>query len=190
MGLLNEGINEVIVTTRFNAAPMGVFCREGQFTMVLFSGSHTAHNIECDGWVVANIVHDPVLYVTTAFSDLPQDAFLPVTVTGREMHRLGQAEAWQAFDAVVGHQGTESMTARLSPLYEEILSSTVRPVNRGFNSIIDATVHATRYAITRDPSLKHLIDYHTGIVRKCGGKRELEALGLLMSYIRQENSSG
>lgn len=184
MGLLNEGINEVIATTRFNAAPMGVFCREGQFTMVLFSGSHTAHNIERDGWVVANIVHDPVLYVTTAFSDLPEDAFLPVRVNGRDLHRLGQADAWQAFDAVPEHRGTESITVRLSPLHEEILSSTVRPVNRGFNSIIDATVHATRYAITRDPSLKQLIDYHAGIVRKCGGKRELEALGLLMRYIR------
>jgi hypothetical protein len=184
MGLLNDGINEVIATTRFNAAPMGVFCRKGQFTMVLFSGSHTAHNIERDRWVVANIVHDPVLYVTTAFSDLPQDAFLPVTVKGREMHRLAQADAWQAFDVVIEHRGTESMTARLSPLREEVLSSTVRPVNRGFNSIIDATVHATRYAITRDPSLKQLIDYHAGIVRKCGGKRELEALKLLTEYTR------
>ena len=184
MGLLNEGINEVIATTRFNAAPMGVFCREGQFTMVLFPGSHTAHNIESGGWVVANIVHDPVLYVTTAFSDLPQDAFIPVMIKGRQMYRLGLTDAWQAFDAKIEHRGTKSITARLSPLHEEILLSAVLPVNRGFNSIIDATVHATRYAITRDPSLKQLIDYHAGIVRKCGGKRELEALGLLMRYIR------
>jgi hypothetical protein len=184
MGLLNEGINEVIATTRFNAAPMGIFCRDGRFFMVLFSGSHTARNMENDGWVVANIVEDPVLYVTTAFSDLPQDAFLSVSVNGKEMQRLAQADAWLAFDVVIEHQGTESVTARLLPLHEEVIASTVRPVNRGFNSIIDATVHATRYAITRDPSLKHLIEYHAGIVRKCGGKREWEALDLLMKYIR------
>jgi hypothetical protein len=58
----------------------------------------------------------------------------------------------------------------------------MHPVNRGFNSIIDATVHATRYKINRDPHLKKLIDYHAGIVRKCGGKRELEALELLVQY--------
>jgi hypothetical protein len=28
-----------------------------------------------------------------------------------------------------------------------------------------------------------MIDYHAGIVRKCGGKRELEALEILMRYI-------
>lgn len=183
MGLLNEGINEVIATTRFNAAPMGIFSRDGRFSMVLFSGSHTARNIESDGWVIANIVKDPVLYVATAFSDLPETSFISVLVNGRDMQRLAQADAWQAFDVTIEHKGTESVTARLLPLQEEIISAAVRPVNRGFNSIIDATVHATRYAITRDPSLKQLIEYHAGIVRKCGGKREWEALDLLMKYI-------
>lgn len=182
MGLLTEGINEVIATTRFNAAPMGIICRDAQVRMVIFRGGHTAHNIERDRWVVANIVHDPVLYVTTAFSDLPRDAFLPVTVHGREMHRLAEADAWQAFNVVIEHRGTESMTVRLSSLHEKILSSTVWPVNRGFNSIIDATVHATRYVISRDPALKKLIDYHAEIVRRCGGKQELEALQLLIEY--------
>ena len=183
MGLLSEGINDVIATTRFNAAPMGVINRGGHFRMVLFTGSHTAQNIGRERWVVANIVHDPVLYVTTAFSDLSHEAFKPVTVNGREMQRLAQADAWQAFDVVIEHRGTESMTVRLSPLHDEILVSTARPVNRGFNSVIDATVHATRYAISHDPELKKLIEYHAGIVRRCGGKRELEALELLMKYI-------
>jgi hypothetical protein len=56
-------------------------------------------------------------------------------------------------------------------------------VNRGFNSIIDATVHVTRYRENQDPVLKRLINYHVGIVRKCGGKRELEALELLKKYM-------
>jgi len=183
MGLLSEGINEVIATTRFNAAPMGITCRDAQMKMVLFTGSHTAKNIERERWVVANIVHDPVLFVTTAFSDLPHNAFLPVTVYRREMHRLAHADAWQAFDTVIERRGTESMAIRLSPLHEEVLSSSVRPVNRGFNSIIDATIHATRYVISHDPELKKLIDYHAGIVRRCGGKQEAEALRLLMNYI-------
>jgi hypothetical protein len=57
------------------------------------------------------------------------------------------------------------------------------PINRGFNSLIDATVHATRYKITRDAELKKHIDYHAGLVRKCGGKKEIEALEMLMGYI-------
>ena len=67
----------------------------------------------------------------------------------------------------------------LNPEKEIIEEVTLHPVNRGFNSIIDATVHATRFKITRDPELKTLIDYHAGIVRKCGGKKELEALAML-----------
>jgi hypothetical protein len=38
--------------------------------------------------------------------------------------------------------------------------------------------------ISRDPALKNLIDYHAGIVRRCGGRREREALELLMNYIQ------
>ena len=73
MGLLKGGINEVIATTAFNAAPIGIHYREKKYHAVLFLGSHTAENIARDGWVVANFVHDPVLYVKTAFEDLPQE---------------------------------------------------------------------------------------------------------------------
>jgi hypothetical protein len=47
-------------------------------------------------------------------------------------------------------------------------------------------VHATRYQRTRDKKLKELIDYHAGIIRKCGGKRELAALELLMGFIAKK----
>jgi uncharacterized protein len=70
-------------------------------------------------------------------------------------------------------------------LEKEIIEGVVLvPVNRGFNNIIEATVHATRYKENRDPELKKLIYYHAGIVRKCGGKRETEALDLLTRYIQ------
>ena len=90
MGLLRAGINEVIATTSFNAAPMGIHYREGKAAMILFTGSHTAQNIERDGWVVANFVYDPVLYVKTAFEDLPGDVFLEEIVNGKKMHRLSE----------------------------------------------------------------------------------------------------
>ena len=183
MGLLKGGINEVIATTTFNAAPMGIHYRQGKTSLVLFPGSHTAENITRDGWVVANFIHDPVLYVRTAFEDLPHDAFIEEPVNGRKMHRLAGADGWAAFSAVVEHTTGGMIVVSLSPEKEIIEEVTLHPVNRGFNSIIDATVHATRFAITRDPELKTLIDYHAGIVRKCGGKKELEALDLLMKQV-------
>jgi hypothetical protein len=162
---------------------MGIHYRQGKATIVLFRGSHTAENIGRDGWVVANFVHDPVLYVETALGDLPKEAFIEEPVRGKTMHRLAGADGWAAFSAKVEHMTSETMVAQLT-LEKEIIEEVVlHPVNRGFNSIIDATVHTTRYVITRDPELKKLIDYHAGIVRKCGGKKEIEALDLLMKRV-------
>ena len=183
MGLLRTGISEVIATTSFNAAPMGIYYREGKAGMVLFPGSHTEENIRRDGWVVANFLHDPVLYVKTAFEDLPRDAFIEEPVHGLKMHRLAGADAWVAFTATVERTAGETVVVSLTPEKEIVEEIVVHPVNRGFNSIIDATVYATRYTVSRDPELKKLIDYHAGIVRKCGGKKELEALGLLLEWV-------
>jgi hypothetical protein len=183
MGLLRGGINEVIATTTFNTAPIGIHYREKKYRAVLFLGSHTAENIARDGWVVANLIHDPVMYVKTAFEDLPREQFIEEPVNGKTMHRLAGADAWVAFSATVEHRTAESMTVSLKPEKEIIENVAVYPVNRGFNSLIDATVHATRYKITRDADLKTHIDYHAGIVRKCGGKKEFEALEMLLGYI-------
>ena len=102
--------------------------------------------------------------------------FIEEPVNGKTMHRLAGADAWAAFSATVEHRTAEAMTVSLQLEKELIEEVAVYPVNRGFNSLIDATVHATRYKITRDADLKRHIDYHAGIVRKCGGKKELEAL--------------
>jgi len=183
MGLLKSGINEVIATTAFNAAPIGIHVRDRTVSMILFPGSHTAENIVRDGWVVANIISDPLLYVKTAFEDLPRDAFVEEPVAGKTMYRLAGAEAWIAFTTKAESNSAGTIKVTLTQEKEIIETVAVHPVNRGFNSIIDATVHATRYRINRDPEIKKLIDYHTGIVRKCGGKKDLAALDLLMRYI-------
>ncbi len=185
MGLLRGGINEIIATTAFNAAPIGIHYREKRYRAVLFLGSHTAENIARDGWIVANIVHDPVLYVKTAFEDLPREMFIEEPVNGKTMHRLAGADGWAAFSAAIEHRTAEAMTVSLMLEKELIEEVAIYPVNRGFNSLIDATVHATRFRITRNPELRKHIDYHAGIVRKCGGKRELEALEMLIRYIAQ-----
>ncbi|MDO9035589.1 MAG: DUF447 family protein [Methanoregula sp.] len=183
MGLLKPGINEVIATTEFNAAPIGIIFKEGVARMVVFSGSHTAKNIEKNGWLVANFVYDPVLYVKTAFEDPAHHLFFEETINDRKMHRLKHTDAWAAFTTTIDKKTNEALMVTLTLEKEIIEEVSLHPVNRGFNSIIDSTVHATRYKMNHDPELKKLIDYHAGIVRKCGGKRELEALELLLGYI-------
>lgn len=185
MGLLKSGINEVIATTGFNAAPMGIHYRDGKATMVLFSGSHTADNVKKDGWLVANFIHDPVIYVRTAFEDLPREMFVSEPVAGRTVQRLTGADAWAAFTTTIERETSEALIVTLTPQREIIENAAVYPVNRGFGSLIDATVHATRYVRNHDAKLRELIDYHTGIVRKCGGKRELAALDILQGFLEK-----
>jgi len=183
MGILRGGINEVIATTAFNAAPVGIHYREKQYRAVLFLGSHTAENVVRDGWIVANLVHDPVMYVKTAFEDLPLEMFVQEPVAGKTMHRLAGADGWVAFTAAVEHRTGTAVTVALKPEREIIEEVVLYPVNRGFSSLIDATVHATRLRIADEPELRQHIAYHAGIVRKCGGKRELEALAMLEGFI-------
>jgi uncharacterized protein len=183
MGLLKTGINEVIATTAGNAAPIGIHFRDNRAYMILFRGSHTFENIQRDGWVVANFVHDPLLYVKTAFEDLPPESFVDEVIGDRTMQRLSGADAWAAFITTIERTTDESMVVALS-LRKEIIEDLIfHPVNRGFGNIIDATVFATRYVKNRDPALRQQIDHHSGIIRKCGGKRELAALDQLMHYI-------
>ncbi|MDD1704279.1 MAG: DUF447 family protein [Methanoregula sp.] len=187
MGILKEGINEVIATTRSgtlcNAAPIGIRWEKGSYSLILFFGSHTFANLERGGGIVANFVFDPVLYVRTAFEDVEPSAFCEEIVGDKSFCRLADAEAWVAFSAMVEKKTPQAMKIRLVHEKEFTEKIGLHPVNRGFNSIIDATVHATRYRLSRDPGLKAWIDYHAGIVRKCGGARELEALEMLLDYI-------
>ena len=183
MGLLREGINEVIATTKGNAAPMGIIMRNGKPGMVLFRGSHTSGHIESEGWVVANFIFDPVQYVTTAFEDLPLTSFVEENAGIFTVERLVSCEAWAAFSVRIEKKTRDALVAGLTLLKEVETGVVLHPVNRGFNSVIEATVHGTRYKRSRDPALLSLIDHHAGIVRKCGGPGEKEALELLFSYI-------
>jgi hypothetical protein len=179
VGLLREGINEVIATTRLNAAPMGFIRRQGRVRMVVFKGSHTARGIADQGWVVANYTFDPVLFVKCAFGDLPEGSFIEETVGTLTVHRLAEVEAWEVYSAEVSGETESALTVDLTLIEEKILAPSIRPVNRGFNSLIEATVHSTRYVLNGDPVLWDLIRHHFSLVRRCGGEREMEALSLL-----------
>ncbi len=189
MGLLREGINEVIATTEWNAAPMGIICRDQSMRMVVFHGSHTAANIARTGWVVANFIFDPVIYVQTAFSDLDREQFISERVGDLWVQRLSDAEAWAAFSAEVIRETNEALLVDLTQLYEQMLTCAVHPVNRGFSSIIEATIHATRYLRNKDPALMGLIKHHASLVHRCGGAREQKALDMIWEYLSGDTGS-
>jgi len=127
-----------------------------------------------------------VRFVETAFGDLPDSAFCKKVVAGKTVDRLCAAEAWVMFECRVERSTGETSVVSLMPVKEEVISAVVRPFNRGFAAVIDATVHATRYVVNRDPDLRRIIDYDLGIIRKCGGEQKSIAEEILSLSIKSK----
>lgn len=176
MGLVKEGITEVIAVTKDNAAPIGIIVKAGTTPrMILYKGSKTAENIRTTQWVTANFVSDAYYYAYYAFRDVNLEDLRTAFIGGVEMQWLRFANAWMGFRTSILHETDETYYVELTPVSSDYFSESIRGLNRGFNSVIDASVHATRYVKNQDPKLKELIEYHLGIVQKCGGPREQEA---------------
>jgi len=178
-----EGISEVIATTHNggpNAAPMGII-NHGSLYIAVYKDSHTFMNVQRNHQLVANLVADPVLYVRTAFEDLDPDCFL----MDEEALVLKQAYAWVAFECSVRDRAAQkSAIVELKPVRSVVLKRPIIPVSRAFCAVVEATIHATRYGLLKDPDcLQRIADYER-IVRKCGGTREFEAFKLLKKYAR------
>lgn len=177
LGLVSEGITEVIAVTKDNAAPIGIIQREGQGPkLILFKGSKTEENIRKYGWVTANFVSDAYVYAKYAFYDAAPEE---LTKAGA-FQRLSAADAYIPYHASVVHETENTYLVDLTPAGEEvIISPGVRRVNRGFDAVVDASVHATRYVRTHSEELAERIRYDLALIRKCGGCREQEAAELL-----------
>lgn len=94
---------------------------------------------------------------------------------------MKDADAWFRCEAeFVGGEG-EVERWRLERVEGEVLRRRLFTVNRGFNSVVEAAVHATRLEFR--PELRELVDHHVEVARKCGGERELEAVDLLLDFI-------
>ena len=181
--IFTEGINEVIVSTCNNAAPMGIIRKNDSLSMIVFRTSHTAQNIIRDGWIVAHISHDPILFVKTAFEDLSEESFIQEQIGDRTIHRLRGIQNWICCNAHVEHTTSEKLFVRLEPIHVNITKVLPMPVHRGLNNIIEATVHATRFILNKDPELARFIRHHGDLVLRCGGEQDKRAMRLLYGYV-------
>ena len=179
-----DGISEVIATTRSesgvpNAAPIGIIRNNrshgsnsggDRICARLFPGSHTRQNVIETGEIVANTIHDPILYVESAFGDLDPDMFEYPDNGG--CPTLKHADAWLLFEC----EQSKGDLFELTPVKGVVCNKPIVSVNRGFSAIIESLVHATRYQLKRDPKYLDLIGHYDRIVQICGGAREKEAI--------------
>lgn len=160
-----------------NAAPIGIIKKGGKLFARIYN-STTLENVQANPAAAANIVDDPVLFVRSGLSDVEPERFefsdgFPV---------IKQALGWIVFDCTF-RKGETISIVEMTPVRGQINRRVIKPVNRGFNAVIEAAIHATRYAVMKEPEyLKQIQDCRT-IVQKCGGAREKEAMSLLYKLI-------
>ncbi|MGB8218336.1 MAG: DUF447 domain-containing protein [Candidatus Methanoperedens sp.] len=179
---IHDGISEVIFTTISpdgipNAAPMGLYNRDGRLFVRIYN-SKTLENILNKPIAAANIVDEPLLFVQSALSDVEPERF--EYVEGFPV--LKDVVGWILFECKC-KKGENISVVELSPIKGKITTQNIKPINRGFNAVIEASIHATRYVVFREQKYLEHIEYYNSIVKKCGGAREKEAMGLLYELI-------
>lgn len=182
---LTEGINEVIVTTisnsnRPNAAPIGLRIKRGLVSAKIYKNTTTYKNISETGALIGNIVDDPLLFITTAFSSLSKKHY--VFKKNLSIPVLKQANAWVLFKCKI-ESSEEPALIKLKPKRGEVVCKKVAAINRALYAVIEAAIHGTRYRATGEERYKELMEYYSTIVEKCGSNREKKALKKLKQYL-------
>jgi hypothetical protein len=171
---LRNGINEVIGITFgdwINTAPLGIIIEDDRTrsAKVRLYSNHTRKNVSKKGELWFNIIHDPVIFAKCSFDDLGEEEF-----ENFNPPIIKSAMAWGRFKAVL-----KGAYAHLTLEDGEILRKDLKAVNRGFNAVIEALVHATRLLSTKDEELREKVEYYLNIARKCGGERERTACEII-----------
>lgn len=141
--------------------------------------STTLKNILVNPGATANIVDDPVLFVKSALSDLGVEDFEYINGFPVLKNSLG----WVILDCIC-KKGDNISVVEMIPVNGKIHRKVIKPVNRGFNAVIEASIHATRYVGKKGQEYLRQIEYCNTIVRKCGGNQEKEAMRLLYELIK------
>lgn len=186
---IREGISEVIVSTGFehpNAAPIGIITKGGNPFVRLFKGSHTWENVSKEKYLASNVVYDSLLFVRSAFFDLEPSEFKYVSAGGLKFPVLKEAVAWVVFECVNIKNTGQALVADLVPLnagFNELDKEELPVPNRGFNAVLEATVHATRYQLSGEEKYLEWIRHYESLSSKCGGESEKKAMKLLYEVL-------
>jgi hypothetical protein len=216
---ISEGISEIILTTKnsiekqakkYNAAPIGIIWKNNKMFLHLFKGTNTCRNLMTEEYFAANVTDDAVLYAMSTFYDLDDDDFSTVQIEENKKKTieaivenkepfenipiLKKADRYVIFKCLSRMESDESNVIDIEPVFfgKIQVEEKGQIINRGFNSVIEACVHMTRYEITKDPIFIDHIRHHFGLIQRCGRKRDKEGLAILkkrMTEIESENTT-
>jgi hypothetical protein len=186
---IREGISEIIASTgmeRPNAAPIGIITKGERTFVRLFKGSQTWENVSKEKYLASNVVYDSLLFVRSTFFDLEPSEFEYIDAAGLRFPVLKKAAAWVVFECINIKNTDQSLVADLVPVeagFNELNRKELPVPNRGFNAVLEATVHATRYQLTGEEKYLELIRHYEPLASRCGGDSEKKAIKLLYEVL-------
>jgi uncharacterized protein len=124
--------------------------------------------------------------VRSTFFDLEPSEFDYVPAQGINFPILKEAEAWIIFECINIKYTEQALVADLVPIEAGFNKANLKDLsvpNRGFNAVLEATVHATRYQLTKEGKYLELIRYYDTLASKCGGEKEKKAMKLLFEVL-------
>ena len=178
--ILKDGITEAIVTTVSkdgvpNAAPMGIVRKGDTYFIRMYSETTTFRNISDTGYLSANFISDPRIYVISAFQELTPEYFQ--FEQNMVSPRLKDAAGWAYFKCQVKD------VVSLEPVSVKIAKCSLPVFSRAFAAVIEATIVGTRLRFYKGNEGVNKIHECEAIVRKCGGPADIEAIRKLKQIL-------
>ena len=122
----------------------------------------------------------------STFFDLDPSEFEYIPVYGLNFPILKEAAAWVIFECINLKNTDQALVTDLLPVkagFNEENGKNLPVPNRGFNAVLEATVHATRYQLTGEEKYLELIRHYETLASKCGGDPEKKAMKLLYEVL-------
>lgn len=189
---IRDGITETIVTTfdlknKLNAAPIGIIRKNNKISIKLFKNSKTYENIFKVKVFVANITYDSIAFVNATFNNMNTDDFEFISFEGMQYPIIKNSIGFVIFRCNSIEIKNDILFADLKPIFLKINKKKLYAPNRGFNAIIEALVHATRFKIFKIKKYKELVQYYSNLAIKCGGTREKDAASMIDEFLSLKN---
>ena len=178
-------IIETIVTTRgrdgaVNCAPMGVEWNEDTIVLKPFLDTATYRNVVATGAAVVNLTDDVRVFAHAAISNPAYETEPAVVVDGVvlagccswrevEVRAMDATPPRARIDTTVVHRGVR----------REFVG-----FNRAAHAVLEAAIYATRVHLLPRIFIDSELERLQVIVNKTAGPRELEAMSLLVDFIR------
>ena len=165
-----------------NFAPMGVEWGEEMIVIKPFVDTTTFCNLSATGQAVVNLTDDVLLFAQGAIGTA-EFPFSPASVVRGAV-----------VDAVCSWREVEVVSLDATPPRSSVVTRVVHRgtrreflgFNRARNAVLEAAIVATRTHLIPADQVRAEFERLQVIVDKTAGPRELEAMGLLTTYVRRK----